>query len=58
MTSDLVAWLSGGSLAPTVRDIDRMRIVGLTIAPASAGLLLWMAVTLWRRPQVARCLSA
>ncbi len=50
MTSDLIAWLSGGFLAPTVHDIDRMRLVGLTVAPASAGLLLWMAVTLWRRP--------
>jgi hypothetical protein len=48
-TSDLVAWLSGGLVAPTVQDIHRLRIVGLTVAPACAGLLLWMAVALWRR---------
>ena len=48
-TSDLVAWLSGGMVAPTVQDIHRLRIVGLTVAPACAGLLLWMAVALWRR---------
>jgi hypothetical protein len=48
-TSDLVAWLSGGMVAPSVQDIHRLRIVGLTVAPACAGLLLWMAVALWRR---------
>jgi MarR family len=48
-TSDLVAWLSGGLVAPSVHDIHRLRIVGLTVAPACAGLLLWMAVSLWRR---------
>jgi hypothetical protein len=51
MTSDLVAWLSGGFVAPTVGDIHRLRIVGLTVAPACAGLLLWIAVALWRRPE-------
>jgi hypothetical protein len=49
MTSDLVAWLSGGLIAPTVQDIHRLRVVGLTLAPACAGLLLWMAAALWRR---------
>jgi hypothetical protein len=49
-TSDLVAWLSAGVVAPSVNDIHRLRIVGLTVAPACAGLLLWMAVALWRRP--------
>ena len=49
-TSDLVAWVSGGVVAPSVHDIHRLRIVGLTVAPACAGLLLWMAVALWRRP--------
>jgi hypothetical protein len=51
MTSDLVAWLSGGLVAPTVSDIHRLRVVGLTVAPACAGLLLWIAVALWRRPE-------
>lgn len=51
-TSDLVAWLSGGLVAPTVQDIHRLRIVGLTVAPACAGLLLWMAVALWRRREM------
>jgi hypothetical protein len=50
MTSDLARWLSGGWLAPTVDDVHRLRILGLTVAPSFAGLLLWMAVTLWRRP--------
>jgi len=49
-TSDLVAWLSGGLVSPSVHDIRRLRIVGLTFAPACAGLLFWMAVSLWRRP--------
>jgi hypothetical protein len=48
-TSDLIGWLSGGLIAPSVQDIHRLRIVGLTVAPACAGLLLWMAVSLWRR---------
>jgi hypothetical protein len=51
MTSDLVAWLSGGLVAPAVSDIHRLRVVGLTVAPACAGLLLWIAVALWRRPE-------
>jgi hypothetical protein len=34
-----------------VLDIHRLRIVGLTFAPACAGLLFWMAVALWRRPE-------
>ena len=50
MTSDLARWLSGGWLAPTVDDVHRLRILGLTVAPSFAGLLLWMAVTLWRKP--------
>jgi hypothetical protein len=50
-TSDLVAWLSGGLVSPSVLDIHRLRIVGLTFAPACAGLLFWMAVALWRRPE-------
>jgi hypothetical protein len=50
MTSDLARWLSGGWLAPSVDDIHRLRILGLTVAPSFAGLLLWMAVALWRRP--------
>jgi hypothetical protein len=54
MTSDLVSWLSGGLVAPSVQDIHRLRIVGLTLAPACAGLLLWMAVALWRRREVQR----
>jgi Crp-like helix-turn-helix domain len=50
-TSDLVSWASGGLLAPSAEDIHRLRVVGLTVAPACAGLLLWMAVALWRRQQ-------
>ena len=50
MTSDLARWLSGGWLAPSVDDVHRLRILGLTVAPSFAGLLLWMAVALWRRP--------
>jgi hypothetical protein len=50
-TSDLVAWLSGGLVAPSVLDIARLRVVGLTVAPACAGLLLWMAAALWRRQE-------
>jgi hypothetical protein len=50
-TSDLVAWLSNGLVAPSAQDIHRLRVVGLTLAPACAGLLFWMAVALWRRPE-------
>jgi hypothetical protein len=37
-------------IAPGVEDIHRLRIIGLTLAPACAGLLLWIAIALWRRP--------
>jgi len=57
MTSEIVAWLSGGVLAPSVNDIHRLRIVGLTLAPAFAGLLLWMAAALWRRQPVRAVMS-
>src|SRR5262249_54816531 len=48
MTSDLVSWLSGGLIAPTLQDIHRLRVGGVTLAPAWAGLLLWVAVALLR----------
>jgi hypothetical protein len=57
-TSDLVAWLSNGLVAPSAQDIHRLRVVGLTLAPACAGLLFWMAVALWRRPERDECVRA
>jgi hypothetical protein len=51
MAADLIGWLTRGGLVVTEEDVQRMRIAGLTIAPAMSGLLLSLVPMLWRRPR-------
>jgi hypothetical protein len=44
----MVAWLTHGAFTPAARDVQVMRIVILTVMPAAVGLLLGLAVRLWR----------
>jgi hypothetical protein len=48
MAADIVAWISFGSVSLTPHDIHRMRITGLTIIPALAGIIFMFAITLLR----------
>jgi len=48
MAADLVAWISLGHVNLTPHDIHRMRITGLTIIPALAGIIFMFATTLLR----------
>jgi hypothetical protein len=48
MAADLVAWISFGHVSLTPHDIHRMRITGLTIIPALAGIIFMFATTLLR----------
>jgi hypothetical protein len=48
MAADLVAWISLGHISLTPHDIHRMRITGLTIIPALAGIIFMFATTLLR----------
>jgi len=48
MAADLVAWISFGHISLTPHDIHRMRITGLTIIPALAGIIFMFASTLLR----------
>jgi hypothetical protein len=48
MAADLVAWISFGHVRLTPHDIHRMRITGLTIIPALAGIIFMFATTLLR----------
>jgi hypothetical protein len=51
MAADLVAWISLGHVNLTPHDIHRMRITGLTIIPALAGIIFMFATTLLRVPR-------
>jgi hypothetical protein len=52
MAADILAWASLGHVSLTPHDIHRLRIVGLTIIPALAGIIFMFAVTLLRiRPR-------
>jgi hypothetical protein len=46
MAADLIGWASAGLVSVTAQDIHRVRVTGLTIMPAFAGLLLMMAGSL------------
>jgi hypothetical protein len=46
MAAEIVTWLSAGHVAPAPRDIDRLRIIGLTITPSLAGLVAMLALVL------------
>jgi hypothetical protein len=51
MAADIVAWISAGHLSLTPHDIHRLRITGLTIIPALAGIIFLFATTLLRPPR-------
>jgi hypothetical protein len=48
MAADILAWASGGRVNLTPHDIHRLRISGLTIIPALAGIILMLAAMLWQ----------
>ena len=51
MAADILAWISAGSLRLTPHDIHRLRITGLTVIPALAGIIFLFATTLMRAPR-------
>ena len=57
MAADLLAWISAGRLSLTPHDIHRLRVTGLTVIPALAGIIFLFATTLLRRRTAARRLS-
>jgi hypothetical protein len=48
MAADLLAWISAGRLSLTPHDIHRLRVTGLTVIPALAGIIFLFATTLLR----------
>jgi len=48
MAADILAWASAGRVSLTPHDIHRLRITGLTIIPALAGIIFMFAVMLLR----------
>ena len=48
MAADIVAWISAGRIDLTPHDIHRLRVIGLTIIPALAGIIFLFATTLMR----------
>jgi hypothetical protein len=48
MAADIVAWISAGRVDLTPHDIHRLRVIGLTVIPALAGIIFLFATTLWR----------
>lgn len=48
--AEMIHWLSVGRISPTSKDVDRLRTIGLTIAPALAGLVAMLALCLGRPP--------
>ena len=51
MAADILAWISAGSLNLTPHDIHRLRVTGLTVIPALAGIIFLFATTLMRPPR-------
>jgi hypothetical protein len=48
MAADILAWISAGHVDLTPHDIHRLRIIGLTVIPALAGIVFLFATTLLR----------
>jgi hypothetical protein len=48
MAADILAWISAGHVSLTPHDIHRLRIIGLTVIPALAGIIFMFATTLLR----------
>jgi hypothetical protein len=57
MAADILAWASAGHVSLTPHDIHRLRITGLTIIPALAGIIFMFAVMLLRVEKSAGNLS-
>ena len=51
MAADILAWISGGRVSLTSHDIHRLRVTGLTVIPALAGIIFLLATTLLRAPR-------
>lgn len=51
MAADILAWISAGHLSLTPHDIHRLRVMGLTVIPALAGIIFLFATTLMRAPR-------
>src|SRR5262245_45090698 len=51
MAADILAWISVGRLSLTPHDIHRLRVTGLTVIPALAGIIFLFATTLMRTPR-------
>jgi hypothetical protein len=43
-----MAWISAGRMDLTPHDIHRLRVIGLTVIPALAGIIFLFATTLLR----------
>lgn len=48
MAADIMAWISAGRVDLTPHDIHRLRVMGLTVIPALAGIIFLFATTLLR----------
>jgi hypothetical protein len=48
MAADILAWISAGRVSLTPHDIHRLRVTGLTVIPALAGIIFLFATTLLR----------
>jgi hypothetical protein len=48
MAADIMAWISAGRVDLTPHDIHRLRVIGLTVIPALAGIIFLFATTLLR----------
>jgi hypothetical protein len=51
MAADILAWISAGRVSLTPHDIHRLRVTGLTVIPALAGIIFLFATTLMRAPR-------
>jgi hypothetical protein len=48
MAADIVGWISAGRIDLSAHDIHRLRVIGLTVIPALAGIIFLFATTLMR----------
>ena len=51
MAAEILAWISVGRVSLTPHDIHRLRVTGLTVIPALAGIIFLFATTLLRAPR-------
>jgi len=48
---ELVGWITSGVVVLSPRDIYRLRVAGLVVAPSLAGLILALGLALGTRPR-------